>query len=222
LIATIVERALAFASSDAASRSHAERSAAWVSALAEQLRVYSESCAPKGPVVSFCRGYDGNRSEFRTNELLFDVLVAETTTVPSVKRKTRRLHALSKALWVVESELKRTDSRDVLIDLNKMVVAKSANKLLVVSGSTRLVEWSMERMAELLDPFESNVFLATIPHPALWSRPDTPKSEVYQLSTGARWLTPPSSRQPPAAAHVEPHAYSSHGEEITHDTDQER
>lgn len=201
MISQLVERALNRACQRIDTLSHAQRSSAWVSALAEELRACSEHCAPARRVVSFCRADGGNRAEFQTNELLFDILVAETRSLPSARGKD--IQALSRALWVVESELKRTDSRDVLLDLNKLVVAKAVNKLLVISGSTPLVSWTKEVMAALLDPRECNVFLVTIPHPEEWCEPLNKSAEVYQLLPDARWLTPPSSRQPSAAAHIE-------------------
>ena len=182
-----VEKAINAAYKGAKDLSHAQRSAAWVSALADELRACSEAFAADGEIVVFCRANERNRPEFRTNELLFDILVAEIRTVQSVRGK--RLQALSKALWVVESELKRTDSRDVLIDLNKLVVAQAINKILVISGSTSLVDWAQKMMAMLLDPKESNVFLVTIPHPADWSEPFSQRAEVYQMTPEAHWLT---------------------------------
>lgn len=180
----IVESALRIARERSLEQSHAACSTEWVHALAEQLKIYCKPSAPGGSVVAFNRADGKNRAEFRVNELLYDILIAETRPIHAVRGK--QLQAISKALWMVESELKRSDSRDVLIDLNKLVVGKAANKLLAISSGTPLVQWAMDVMAQVLDPDEANVFLVTIPHPEHWRALPLLEGRVYQL-TGGGW-----------------------------------
>lgn len=187
MLTQLVNNALRTACRGLSGLTHAQRSAAWIQALTHQLHENCEMYAPRDRLAAFCRADDTNRSEFRTNELLFDVLVAETRQVRAVKGK--ELSALARVLWVVESELKRSDSRDVLIDLNKLVVAKSVNKVLVVSASTPLVDWVKAVMENLLDPNECNVYLVTIPHPDGWCESFEQLGTVYQLSSERSWLT---------------------------------
>lgn len=189
----LIEDALRAAQDKAGDQLNARRSADWVRELAAGLGSHCRNSKPDIPIAVFCRGDSENRPNFRINELLFDVLVAEVKIISSAS-KGKDLRALSKILWLVESELKRSDSRDVLIDLNKLIVGKAENKLLVISSDTRLVEWTLKAMRLLLDWRESNVFLAIIPHPNEWGAPSCPCSEVYQLS-GDAWLTLPLSGQ---------------------------
>lgn len=197
----LAQAALDDAQFDTRNLSHARRSAAWVSALANRLATGDGSTESQERALrAFCRTESDNRTEFRTNELLFDILIAEDRTVNAARGKP--LTALSRAVWIVESELKRSDSRDVLIDLNKLVLGKADNKVLVVSSGTPLVAWAQGVMREMLDPTESNIFLVTIPHPADWFKNDRLRADVFQL-TGNGWLTASSSGQPTAAAHVE-------------------
>lgn len=169
------------------SLSNARRSAAWVNALANRLAAgdggrESQESAHR----VFSRTESGNRTEFRTNEFLFDILVAEERTVSAARGKP--LAALSRAIWIVESELKQFDSRDVLIDLNKLVLAKADNKVLVVSSGTPLVAWAQDVMREMLDPHESNIFLVTIPHPSGWFKDERLRADVFELTANG-WLT---------------------------------
>ncbi len=169
--------------------SHAERSARWVGALAARLKLLHAADS----VAAFCRSDSSNRPQFRINELLFDILVAQTRPVKSANGKD--LLAVSRALWVVESELNRSDSRDVLIDLNKLVVAQADNKVLAVSAATPLVGWAAAVMAELLDPIESDVYLVTIPHPEHWSGANPMSADVYQLLRHG-WIRLSNPHQP--------------------------
>jgi len=161
--------------------SNSKRSKLWVECLAQSFR----NIDWKRHITVFSRDYDRNRSEFRLNELLFDITVAEVKIVKSAKGS--HIKTLTGAKWLVESELKRTDSRDIIIDFSKLMIGDSENKLLVISAGSSLTQWSLETIPNLIRKSSSNFYLAFIPHPDDWYSENCPKIEVYQY-TDKGWL----------------------------------
>lgn len=151
-----------------------ERSKKWVSALSNSLLDQTKSLSSLSAVhLGFHKGNKGNRKVFGLNEILFDIVVAEMVTINSAgnghPNSIKRLEAIKKAKWVVESELCSNDSKKILLDLNKLILAKADNKLLVIScASANLQGWT-ERVLEMLsEKDDANIYLAVVPHPNSW------------------------------------------------------
>ena len=101
------------------------RSAAWVYSLGERSkkRYTGESdCV-------FWRGHDDNREEFRLNKLLFNIAVHLVSTTESVTRG-KRLPLIDRRYWQVESELSQDSSREIVIDMSKLVLGLSKTSCL--------------------------------------------------------------------------------------------
>jgi hypothetical protein len=104
---------------------HAGRSHAFVRALADELRErYHDP-----DVVSLCKYDDRDRARLGMRELLHDISVCRVAAVESAS-KSRTLWYVVDALWQVESELAR-DSRQALVDFNKLVLGLAHHKLFV-------------------------------------------------------------------------------------------
>ena len=166
---------------DGVDLSNAERSAAFVSCLASELRKHYKAVQGEGQpkYAVFSRDYPGNQKEFGLNELMFDIVAAEIATVKSVRGID--ITAIRGAEWLIESELKRTDSRDVLVDFNKLVIGQAKNKLLVVAAGSSVASWIEAIAAELICAQSANFYLALLPHPNEWYFEDCPQVELKVL-----------------------------------------
>lgn len=110
-----------------------------------------------------------NRPEFGLNELLFDVLVCEVSTVPSATTQ-KDITFVAKGLWAVESEMAK-NSREAMYDFNKLVLSSSENLLFVgplVSDNESFIA-PIERAAQHCS---KPAYIVLIPHPSTWGQLD--------------------------------------------------
>ena len=158
-----------------------KRSEIWVRALGKALEnAYDAKCHRV-----FWKGYEGkegNKDEFLLTEFLFDITVAEIDYVQSLERKSKRLPFVSKCKWIIESEFDTRNSRQILLDLSKLVVATAENKLFIVShrSSKESERRIRERCAEIVRGSEGNYFLAFVAHPSIWGCEGTVRPEVFE------------------------------------------
>lgn len=105
------------------------RSAQFVSALAVALRDVDTKDVPREEIVGLARGLNdqAQRKGFLLTELLWDAAVVRA----SLEGHRRRVVG---CLWAVESEL-APNFTEVQKDLNKLIVAASRHRLMVVSQS---------------------------------------------------------------------------------------
>lgn len=110
-------------------------------------------------------------------ELLHDVTVCRLAPVQSAAQG-KTLWYVTDALWQVESELAR-DSRQALIDFNKLVLGAARHKLFVGPQVT-----DPEAFIDVLRPAAArcvgHVFAALIPHPDAWDHPG-PTVQTWHL-----------------------------------------
>ena len=136
---------------------HHNRSKHFVEALADQFRAQYKRQAT---VRVLSKHSDLHRDEFGLNELLFDVLVCNTSSVPSA-RGSASLTFVTRALWAVESEFAR-DTRQAVFDFNKLVLAAADSKLFVgpqVSDETSFLETLLAPAVKC----SGEVFVALVP-----------------------------------------------------------
>ncbi len=151
------------------------RARLWVNALAGNFKLRYED-EPDTRVFS---KYDSsNRKDFGLNELLFDVVVCRVAQVPALRAK-KELHYVTEAMWQVESEFAR-DSRQALIDFNKLVLGSAHNKLFIGSqmrDNAKLIKV----LAPIAKRCSGNVYVSLIPHPAKW-KDATAAIKLWSLS----------------------------------------
>jgi len=140
------------------------RSRSWVNTLAEQLKIVYEA----EPDVTVFSKYDrSHRKDFRLNELLYDIVVCRVDEVASSTHK-KKLCYIKETLWQVESEFAH-DSRQALIDFNKLVLGSARNKLFIGPQVRKGGEHSF---LNVLKPAAlactGSVYIALVPHPAKW------------------------------------------------------
>jgi hypothetical protein len=141
---------------------HRNRSKNFVETVASQLR---KEYQDQKYVFVLSKHYDKARMEFGLNELLYDILVCETSHVASVLEK-ETLTYITKAIWEIESEFAR-NSREAIYDFNKLVLGSSENKLFIgpqVSDEAGF----LNPLIEVAKHCKSNTFVALVPHPSEW------------------------------------------------------
>jgi hypothetical protein len=181
LIVELIHTAFQMARLHGRSLTNSERSTAWVKYLAGGLRARYQS----EPVTVFSRDFSGNRSEFRLNEFLFDIVVSEVIKVDAVRGKS--ITAVTGVRWLVESEFKRTDCRDLIVDFNKLVIGNSENKLLVIAAGSPLTDWAKKVIPGILGGSTAKFFLGIVPHPDDWYSSECPSIEVFEFSS-SKWI----------------------------------
>jgi len=164
---------------DNLTRCHANRSREWINCLAKQLLQVSKDnhSIVEDKFLAFYRGNDKDRQVFGLNEFLFDIVVAKMLELNTAsgwrnaKANDGMLKAIEKAIWIVESEFQLKDSRALLVDMNKLALAKAKNKLFVMSLDplSKMNTWAEQTLKTLTKGDDATVFLAKIPHPKDWS-----------------------------------------------------
>ncbi len=140
------------------------RSRSWVNTLAEQLKtVYKAEL----DVMVFSKYDRSHRKDFKLNELLYDIVVCRVDEVASSTHK-KKLYYIKEALWQVESEFAH-DSRQALIDFNKLVLGSAQNKLFIGPQVRKGGELSLLNVLKRAAiACTGSVYVALVPHPAKW------------------------------------------------------
>lgn len=142
-----------------------QRSSEWVSALAKTFREeYKDTEVHR----VFWRGNEKNRKQFRINEFLFDVMVCSVSSVESLQRQSNRLEYIDQCHWQVESEFHRSNSREVIVDMSKLVVGSAENKLFIASHRDSGEESLLKLCAGIARRCGGNLYLAFVEHPDRW------------------------------------------------------
>ncbi|ESE43076.1 hypothetical protein [Shewanella decolorationis] len=154
------------------------KSKLWIEELAKEFRL--KFCSPHYRV--FSSDYYENRDAFKINELLYDVSVAKIGRVDSASGKTE-LEFVSSCEWLVESEFHSSNSRESIIDLSKLFMGRSKNKLFVVPKSTTIAKWVLSDLTNIFPQDGSEYFVALVPHPVDWFKTEDAPI-VYSLKAG--------------------------------------
>ena len=151
---------------------NAHRSLSWVKALAEQLKKKYEG---DDEIRVFTKSDYSNREDFGLNELLYDVLVCRIGVVQSSVHKNELLF-IKEVLWQIESEFAH-NTRNSLIDFNKLILGSGKNKLFVASQVKKGTENLFLKVLKSAALYCSgDVYVGMIPHPSNWLKTD---SEVH-------------------------------------------
>jgi len=158
---------------------HQRRSREWVEALADGFRDHYQS---DSTVRVFSKHNPSTRVDFGLNELLYDILVCRVGTVQAARHRKDLLY-IREALWQVESEFAR-DSRQALIDFNKLVLG-AANSKLFVGPQVSDCQSFLGVLLPAARACGGNVYASLIPHPSEWERGDY-HIQVWRLE-GEQW-----------------------------------
>lgn len=141
------------------------RSKRWMSELAEGFaREYRDEERHR----VFWGGSEANQEHFRRNEFLFDLMVCSVSETESLQRHSNRLEFIDQCHWQVESEFHRGDSREVIVDMSKLVLGSAQNKLFVAAHRDANREKLKRMCGVIASRCSGNVYFAFVSHPAEW------------------------------------------------------
>lgn len=161
---------------------NSQRSKDWMNSLGKRFQIRYD---PKKDRV-FWRGNPENESDFDLQEMLFDLAVCQTCTVPSYKKR-HPLPFISKLHWLIESEFAQNDSREIVKDMSKLVMGSSENKLFVASHKLTDSEWEdgiLKMCGPIAEHCQGRLFFCFIAHPKDWYKESEPAPSVHQWTDG--------------------------------------
>jgi hypothetical protein len=167
---------------DAKAHPNTQRSRFWISELHDALHAQY----PGIDIRVFSKYNTDNKEEFGLNELLYDVMVCETATVPSSSHG-KPLRYIKRVLWQVESEF-QNDSGHTLRDFNKLVLG-SAERKPFIGGSVSDNEAFINVLAPAAAACTGDVFVALAPHPRAWGTPSISELRLWRYDSG--WMPVP-------------------------------
>ena len=148
-----------------------KRSSRWVDSLAHRFRERYNGRRYR----VFWLGNEENQKQFGRNEMLFDIAACSVSWTPSRQRKAQTLEFIAQCHWQIESEFSRTNTRDIVVDMSKLVMGSVDNKLFVAAH--RINEESeadiLEQCSEIAGHCTGRVYFCFVSHPDDW----TPKRQ---------------------------------------------
>lgn len=113
---------------------------------------------------------NGKRNpKFGRKELLYDILVCDTESVPGVKHHKKDIRLIKKGLWAIESEFS-SSTTEIIKDFNKLILSSCESKLFVGRSSQKYNN-SFFDLFEKASLFGTGTFyVALIPHPNDWEQ----------------------------------------------------
>jgi hypothetical protein len=137
----------------------------WIQELTNQFR---QQYPTNDDFRVFSKPSSEHRNEFLLNELLHDICVVRTATIPSAFWDKNLIY-VAEGIWQIESEFQTDDSRETLKDFNKLVLGSAQNKLFIAPSGGRLEQWMMRHLCVVAARCTGNVFLALVPQPNQWN-----------------------------------------------------
>ena len=159
-----------------------KRSAQWVCALG---RAFEERYDESDIHRVFWLGNKKNRKQFGIDEFLFDVVVCSVSSVESLQRQSKRLDFIDQCHWQVESEFNRNSTREVVVDMSKLVVGSGENKLFIAAHRHSSNDGLLKLCAQIARRCSGNVYFAFVAHPDDWD--DNPTEPVLYEWLAGYW-----------------------------------
>ena len=168
-------------------KQNSERSKKWVDELARGFRqeypAQDANTSRKTHHRVFWAGNEKNQKHFHRNEFLFDVMVCSVSDMESLESRPNRLEFIDRCHWQVESEFNLKDSREVIVDMSKLVVGSAENKLFVAAHRKNNRKELLGMCGAMASRCDGHVYLAFVSHPNDWvKRPERPR--VYEWLAG--------------------------------------
>ena len=156
---------------------HRTRSQVWV----EQLATHLQEFLGNDPAIRVLSKHNNAyKADFGLNELLYDVLACRVNKVAAA-RHGKLLVYIEEALWQIESEFAK-NSKQALIDFNKLVLGSGQNKLFV-GPQVHDKQAFINTLLPAARACTGNVYIALIPHPSEWERSDY-QIDVWECKDG--------------------------------------
>ncbi len=142
-----------------------QRSGNWVESLARRFKEHYEG----DPYRVFWSANRKNRKQFGRNEMLFDIAVCSVFTTKSRQRTARDLEFIAQCHWQIESEFNRTNTREIVIDMSKLVMGAAEDKLFVAAHRRRGQRDILEQFAPIAACCGGRLYFCFVSHPADWA-----------------------------------------------------
>ena len=143
------------------------RSAKWVDKLARRFAKQYEGERYR----VFWSANKKNREQFGRNEMLFDIAACSVSTTRSRQRNAQDLEFIAQCHWQIESEFSRTNTREIVIDMSKLVMGSAENKLFVAAhrSSEEAETDILEQCSEIAGRCAGRVYFCFVSHPDDWN-----------------------------------------------------
>ena len=125
----------------------------------------------------------GNRADFGSEQLLFDIEVCRAAAATSAHRHQQSFFVVTEALWQVAIDLSR-DWRQVVYAMNRLRCGAAANKLVIAAAPKDAPDSFLKTLAQACPGDDGAFYLATMPHPRDWEEDDG-RLELWQIAAGA-------------------------------------
>ncbi len=124
----------------------------------------------------------GNRADFGSEQLLFDIEVCRVAAASSAQRKTEPFYIVTEALWQIEIDLSQ-DWRQVVYAMNRLRCGAAGNKLVIAASPTAEPDSFLKTLEHCGGGTDAKFYLATIPHPRDWED-DEETLKLWQSAEG--------------------------------------
>ena len=146
-------------------KANSERSGIWIDSLAKRFR---EHYADKRHRLFWSRNGE-NREQFKLNELLFDLAVCSVSETNSLQKKAQPLQFIAQCHWQIESEFSRGNTRDIVIDMSKLVMGSAENKLFIAAHRCVREKDILEQCSQIAGCCGGRVYFGFVSHPDDWT-----------------------------------------------------
>lgn len=124
----------------------------------------------------------GNRVDFGSEQLLFDIEVCRVAMASSAQRTKESFYIVIEALWQIEIDLSQ-DWRRVVFAMNRLCCGSAENKLVVATAPGTEQDSFRKTLEQPAAGCGEEFYLATIPHPRDWED-DEEGLKIWQFVEG--------------------------------------
>ena len=161
-----------------------KRSKNWICSLARQFE--KEYAGERHRV--FWSGNKDYRDDFKRNEFLFDIAVCSVSETKSLQTKPKDLRFIAQCHWQIESEFHRANTREIVIDMSKLVMGSAENKLLIASHRSDEQEKKLlEQCSKIASYCSGHPYFCFVSHPNDWGDPCVSSPALYEWLAGG-WV----------------------------------
>ena len=161
-----------------------EKSNAWIDSLATR---FQQEYKDKRHYAVFWAGNDKNWGEFKRNEYLYDISVCTVSDTKSLESPPRALKFIARCHWQVESEFNRANTREIIIDMSKLVMGAAENKLFIASHRSKEQEL-LKLCSKVVTHCSGHFYFCFLAHPDDWGGPKLPPPPcLYEWLAGG-WV----------------------------------
>ena len=104
------------------------------------------------------------------NELLFDLAVCSVPETESLQRKANPLQFIARCHWQIESEFNRRNTRDIVVDMSKLVLGSAENKLFIAAHRGVREHDILEQCSQIAGCCGGRVYFGFVSHPDDWGK----------------------------------------------------